>query len=367
MHDEKRSSDYKNLEKELKLLFLRLLVFTYPVLAEAGFVFDAPLLCVVEDDATVQKLYLELVPFKETESMVSLAALPKTINKNYEKANYGVHFFRYEKGRYTKINIERVMAECGSIRAGIENQQLTVIIATAANIVESLKCAGRIYFDGITSISYKEECTKALVFYFLEKEDEIMRNVRKNVSPAGDTNSVLEAFWIIFRQLIAGSSLAGMSILDSMYAGLMDEWETFENAETYVIMLYRAIRKGLHNLPNIHDRKRVDLKEEQDVEDAVFYDAAAYYFPDHILQDLCQDYMENIDYHFLKLKLAEAGVLVCEGSSRMYYTKQIELLTMGGRVIRKRRVKIRRNQLDSMDEFSLLEYWQMQGGEVHAD
>lgn len=372
MYDEKLGEGCNDLKTEVKLLFLRSMVFTYPVLAEAGIVFDAPLLCVVEEETAVRELCLALTPFEEAMNIVSLASFPKVFNQSYEKDHYGVHFFRYERGRYTDINIERVVTECNSIKAGIENQRLTVIIATAASIVKPLKCAGRIYFDSIPPLHYKVAYTDMLLGALLQDGDEIMRNVKRHMESTDGVEDVLEASWMIFHDILSiFLAVKKISIkavlLDSIYAELLEHWEASENTETYVMVLYRALREGLNDIPDVYERKSIDPEMEEAIDNAVFYDETAYYFPDHMLQELCRRYMDKINYNFLKMKLAEAGILACEGASRMYYTKQVDLLTTKGKIIRKRRVKLLRDHLDHLDEFSLLEYLQMRGGESYAD
>ena len=134
-------------------------------------------------------------------------------------------------------------------------------------------------------------------------------------------------------------------ILEEIYAELLEQWEISENAEIYVHILYRMILKGADDGINFYDRRNSDLESEKDIDEAVFYDDQAYYFPDHLLQELCRNYFQNVNYNFFKMKLAEAGILACEGTSRMYYTKQI----------------------DNLEEFSLLEFMQMKGDEGYAD
>ena len=124
--------------------------------------------------------------------------------------------------------------------------------------------------------------------------------------------------------------------------------------QLYAIAFRKAIFAKSEILPPIFDRCHftgMDLLNDKNI---MLFDERFYYMPEPIFREICES-IRKADLNYIKSQLVAAGVLISEGKGRSYYTKQTEVVTVYGYVIKIRLVKLVRESIDMTGELSLKE------------
>jgi len=144
---------------------------------------------------------------------------------------------------------------------------------------------------------------------------------------------------------------------------IVDEWESADDPEAYVTAFRRILHENAEELPDMFDRERFPEDTIKENDEVLLYDGIYYYLPSKLLRELCQK-IGSISY--VKVQLASAGALVSEGDKRSYFTKKVEIMTLNGKIIRKRLAKILREKVDNPFGLSLKEILEKGGVKEHG-
>ena len=356
-------------QKKYKVAYLQMLMCLYPILGEAGLGIDGSVLVTTENEQAQRQLWNCINLFQK--ELLPLSATPKQVEHYCQEAQFGVLCFRYKYGRYTMQNFDAVQAISHSIKRELEAQRL-ILIFFICGVPDNISSAGRLYISQSELNAMDKGVNVKDFIFFLEMNENMIKNIISACEThEGSAFKVLVITRMIYEKFIIERLAVEdiPSFLEDMayfQAELEREWESEGEPIVYVRALYQGLLENINNLPMICDRKYLFAQDIKNIGQIIFYDESAYYFSDHLLQNIIKSVLPECRYTFFKSQLGEAGVLDCTGKVRSYYTRSREIVTEYGVILRQRRVKILREKFDRMGEFTLLEWLQMKGEENHG-
>lgn len=352
---------------ENKLFFLQALVLVYPLLVEKNIFLSGPIGIVVPADDEKHAIMKALPPFKSCKSWTPLSAVPKEFKKSFEARDYDFAGYVADYRRYQAQNLGEIMSHCST-----PPYERLILILAAPKLPEQIRYAGKIYIGGKVSANGRETLFREFVSFVIKNEKTLFDNVMPQVSHVAGEFRVLTAVRLIldkfFSLQLNEENFNKFKLrMDDLQREIAGEWDTEDDAEIYVELLYKSLVEEIENLPIICDRAHLSLDESKHVQGAIFFDTDAYYLPEEVLEAIRKKRLPGCTGAFFKSQLARAGALACEGQRRSYYTKKIKLISVSGIIWEQRRIKIWRSRLDACGEFSLLECWQMREGRMEDE
>ena len=347
-----------------KIGLLQVLITAYPVLTENGIKLQRPIALIGEDEKAMQLLWNQLCLFPE-QRMIPLSVMPKELEKKWLESEYGVFYCSYNRGRYTRQNIEQIAVKCQMVDDGIEHQKLVLLFSNCC-IPEEVDVEGTMFFSHFDEVAPLKFDVAKFIHFCLKNEIRLLQKVREGVNGIGiqEAHPILAAAKILLENYaISESSMEEIPDFLQRTCCLQDkvyeEWESTENPEIYAIALNRAIMECADFLPPVLNREYIKAEDIGGINEAIFYDEFAYYLPEQFFLFFCERCISSASVAYVKSKLAEAGVLVLEGKARNYFTVKIEVVTVYGSILRVRRMKILREKFDQYGEFSVEELYKM--------
>lgn len=354
-------------KEEWELYLLQALILSYPLLAEKGFKLNKPIALISETEKEQQILWSNLSFFPKEQKLIPLTVKPKELEQHWTKAEYGVFYCSYTRGRYTSQNLARLLEKSQMIGTEIENQKLILIFSVGC-LQKEAEVEGSLYFANLSEgieINIKE-----FVQYLIKNENSVMsivkeglENVQENFAILDAAKNILENFLV--REIPAEEIPKFLKRTSFYKEKVYGAWEETENPEMYAIALNRTIGENADLLPPVLPRERIEAQDMEWIDKAIFYDDEAYYLPEQFFHMICEKHISSTNTTYIKAKLAEAGVLVAEGRTRKYFTKKIEVVTVYGAIIKARRMKILRKKFDCYGEFTLQELSLMREEETY--
>lgn len=345
-----------------KLLLLLVTLVHYPLFVYCGSRFLFPVLIRLCSDYEAERLIGFLTGFG-IPPVISLAASPKEIRRIMGQIDYGYAVFRWNAGRYTKENLQYLRDMAGSKR----NSVFPIVIAVNCHQKGyEEQFAGEIHFD-------EEDCRKQLpetipllwdiIPYAQKRQMEIRRWIREagNETKAFLVSGKLMMSFFENVGLEAENVQAYRALIMAAEQKIEESWEGGDPG--VVAELFRKVLFDLaESIPLILDRKRIPAEYWGRINEAILFDAEAYYLTESMFQEAYASLHGQFSISDLKSWLRDAEMLVCEGRTRKYGTLRVWITNSFGESDRVRRVKLLRTEVDRNSDLSLIET--MGGSEV---
>lgn len=361
-------------EGTIPTLLLLLLTTTYPLLAELGFKILSPVCVLVESERIMLKLAEIITGFAETH-MLTLSEQPGKVEEYLRSSRYGILLFRFAAGRYTRQNMEAILSDCQSLGRPINEETIKVIVSMGsipkdyADLVE-----------GVIFIKSNEKginIGKAQVKEFLYPWIKFCLGHIPEIKKAGRkwslhnqsgcclqlTAEILLCFLQTEDHLSEDEEQRLTLELQAHMKQIEEEWQNAEEPEAYAKAFQRELYASSKLFLKALDREHLEGNDIPDIEESLLFDERFYYLKNDKFEELCKTLNENVGFSYVKCQLANAGVIVCGGGDRKYFTQQTELVTVYGGIIQRRLVKIYRSKIDGIGEVPLKDYLLMTKGE----
>lgn len=367
---EKLKTDFEG--NEIKIILMMTLVAIYPLLAKLGFSLAGPIAIVVNSERQLSKL-LDLLDAFRVHVTISIAEQPKKVEKHLMSAKYGCVFFRFAEGRYALSNLKEIVATGQRIERIIHNINLSIVLA--------VKEMPKSYAENFAGIVYIKESPRTGKFTELSGEGFFRKiipyalNHIPEIKNAGEWKrteeddplfailAAAEALKLFIRTEKLG--LEEVKELDQKIEDVLteirDEWWEADDPQAYAAAFRKSLFRNEDILPPIFDREHftgMDLKNERNL---MYFDGDFYYMPEPVFRKICEK-IRRADVNYVKSQLVAAGLLISEGKERSYYTKQTEIITVYGYIMKIRLVKLVREKIDLPGELSLQERIEMRKG-----
>jgi len=351
-------------EDAMRMLLLETTAATYPLLTRFQAAIHAPLAVIV--DGEYQQVARNLKGFVVS-GIVSLNEPPKEIKRQIAHLEYGLAVFTFVKGRYTRENLETLCSLCSRMNEDIGKQVLMIVLAAGDVPKEFVNdFAGFVYVKGASCSGNKSsgDCQRffrELITFVLENMKEVRYELRNLPQQQEDGLRVICAAAAILRIVLKYEDISDgergeyLDRLGWVKDVIMNEWQDDDDPEAYVSVFCRLLNKAIDWLPPVEECSKISDKTIEDPDDVVLYDDKFYYIPRTLFEEICSPLLNQASLNHIKRKLSDAGVLISKGTDRNYRTKQIELVGGHGRKIKKRFVKLSRNQIDRTGE---LTFWE---------
>ncbi len=360
-------------ESAMAVLLLQILLSIYPPLASAGAELSAPLGVVVCNEEHLRKVVRALTIFG-TPRIISMLKTPKEFKKSISEGNYPFKLFQFARGRYTDGNMEELLAKYDEVGTNYVPEIYVIFFIGGIPPKYADSCAGVVFLhDGserqIPSPSDAESIMGSIICFLIRRQ-EYFENKSYGMGEMlmlPDMYAICSAAYLL-QQFV--DDYGGDKDEQDFFAHKINEaldqfsreWYGSEDPMVYVEAFRKQTISALSDLSvSVCNRLEVGADILDRVETTVFYDDMNYYMPRDIFDGICNPICSSISLDYLKAELSEAGLLVVEEGKRKYYTKETELVTVYGAIIRKRLVKLRRKLFDRDGEPTILDLLDTEG------
>lgn len=354
----------------MKVLLLVVLSVAYPLLADQGAALTAPMLVCFSSEHQLRE-FAKVINLFNRSTLKSLGVSPRKFELMINAGENLVFVTRFIRGRYTEENLALLEQSCCEVAAERYKEQMKLVLAVGGIPSEFKK-----WFCGVVYIGGTDDCTVDAgrdklvreIIYQLEGQglETILQNTGSNAE-LGEVYLFHGVAELLMRFLYQKENdIERLTEIDEdiwiALEAINHEWEYADNPQSYVEAFRRLLMAATEWLPEkICDRLELSSEDAKCVDDLMFYDDLFYYFNQADFFDICKPLLQGISFNYLRRQLADAGLLITEGCKRSYWSKETELVTVYGAIIRKRLVKINRALHDRDGEPTFLELVEMKG------
>lgn len=356
----------------MKVVLLMMLSVIYPVFADRGLMFTSPILVCLSSDYQL-RAFVKVLDIFGLSSIKTLAVSPKKFETLMNAGGHPTFITRFIKSRYTEENLALLEQSCCELNKRKYSDKLRIVLTIGGVPSEYLKWfAGSIYINGNERgmIKSGQDYLARKIIRLLETQElEMVPPCQGSSNEQGEVNIFHHVSELLLSFLYKNESDKEMlsAIEEEIQLALEaieHEWEHADSPHSYVEAFRRLLLAATEWLPtNICNRFELNAEDMIKIGSMIFYDDEFYYLNQEDFSDICQPLLQGVSLIYIKRQLADAGLLVAEGRKRSYWTKETELVTVYGAVIRKRLVKLKREQIDRDGEPMFLELIKMKGEE----
>lgn len=346
-----------------KMLLTGTTAALYPLYIASGVSHCGPILIHCCDSCQAEKVIRLLMPFADIRPL-PLSASPKDVKNFVKKSEYNVMAFLWQGGRYTKDNLRFIH----HLTLYGEEAVLAFVIDTNSNVSESPELfGGEIYLDNAESggMPGNEESPLDEIFMREEIHYAVLRRaeIKAWVKNAYEKTNFC-SFKISPQVLLGFFTSLGMdkdslqkiqNSLKNAMESMENDWEGGNDAETIAEIFCKAVLDSTGWVSDIVNRKRVLPEKWEKLSEAIWYDEKFYYISETLFHEICEPFRATTSIRTIKRQLSAAGVLVMEGRSRTYGTVRVSAFNGYGECKIERRVKLKRNPIDTSQDLTLIE------------
>ncbi len=349
-------------EENIQAFLLKVLGTFYPFLADLTVGLDAPVLVEVQGRSCFTQLLTYLRGFGLPD-VKDVGATPSEFEKSLVVPEYSLLIFGYSETRYTGQNLETLFSFSRELRWNAEALPLILVVDDGRIPHYYLEdFAGGIFLQSIpTKKTSDEEFTKGIIRKIIQYQ-ELVKNELQEIKDESSEIEIFEAAVACLNMILADSAAIEMNEFNTLaqegIRQIRENWEMDNDPEAYA-EAFRILTSGFFGntdkVPPLLNRMRISGDETRFTEEAIFYDDNFYYFPEAVFQEICQPLIDRDGKGLVLAQLEDAGIIECDHGDRLYGTKKVEIVNVFGVTERKRRVKIRRAQMDNAKDLSLLD------------
>lgn len=338
------------------------LAFLKYIFRDKGLELDAVLVVVADDSRTANR-------FKKKLRDANAVVINKLNQRKIRPYNFQAGLYLYRKYDKEEDVLDFI------------NQEDFLPVVLAVGIVPEFLLS-QCYVFHLDQTNFNGEFLEESFHLFREFVIENINLVQKEINEL-ETSKVLQSykrnteFFLLFKILIA-VGVVWKSFLRKYNTEItMESWyvdyirlteeavanfERFEAgydvSDTVVRIIHAYIRKESELC--FADIKEVTghVEEALDYGKAILSDSDFYYIQEALLKKICQPILSGISIVQLKKELAENGILVCNNTNGNYTVKKIFYNTETGTKKRCRFLKIKKEDLETDEGFSLEEWYE---------
>lgn len=358
-------------DSAMTVFMMQLLSVIYPVLAEQGKHFTAPLLICFNTKSALE-MFCEVLRIFDAMPVKTLAIMPKDLKKLLDKRGGTVLILKFVLGRYTKENLMQIEAACSDSYPIQYLQNLKIVLSVGGIPYEWKEhFAGVIYISGNAASDFSKEKSNEVVRKFLsyfiqrinnEREHEVyFKTIYEEFNIFHHVGDLISSF--VYSTGVEKRDAIEMEKQITRTLEIIErEWSGASDPDSYAEAFRRLLISSAEWLPSkICDRMEVTGEYVNQIDQIIFYDEKNYYLTQENFNQICTTFEMNTSSNYLKQQLADAGMLQTEGKARMYYSKEIEIVTAYGQILRRRRVVLSRKKIDKDGELTFRELMEMKG------
>lgn len=359
-------------ENAAKAFVLKMGVLFYPILRAEGFGLRAPVGIVVEDEEMIEPIVEELRGFSKP-TMISLSERRKDFIDKVNDSEYELVTvlckMSSSNNRENTIYLNEIMTS-GCADQNVFNKLVVIFFIGGAPLEVSDILSGKIVFEGrgkSGEFEFQEEQPRGLLEMFSDYWSCIQEKLDGILNDKNRENIFLEAcreIALLFLNLEAERPEEQRAVrMFGVHVNVMkNNWDIKNDYSEWVEKLKEKILEEGKKLTSAEDRTKAIEEDYGLTERRLYYDEKYYYITESMFALACSSLSYYVGQCEMKNALAEEGNLVGEGVSRKYFSVKVPISTPNGIRVIGRRMRIRREWMDSPGELTWAEQIKLRRG-----
>lgn len=355
-----------------KIFMLKIGVRFYPILRAERSGLRAPIGIVVEDEEMIEPIVQELRSFSNP-IMLSLSERRKDFIEKVNDSEYelvtALCKMSNSNNRENAIYLNEIMTS-GCADKNVFNKLAVIFFIGGVPLEVSDILSGKIVFEGrgkSGEFEFQEEQTRGLLEMFSDYWSCIQEKLDGILNDKNRENIFLEAcreIALLFLNLEAERPEEQRAVrMFGVHVNVMkNNWDIKNDYSEWVEKLKEKILEEGKKLTSAEDRTKAIEGDYGLTERRLYYDEKYYYITESMFALACNSLSYYVGQCEMKNALAEEGNLVGEGVNRKYFSVKVPISTPNGIRVIGRRMRIRREWMDSPGELTWAEQIKLRRG-----